>query len=299
MKIFIKPYKAGSKSVKALIAGLKEVGIDAKTIRTKNSKYVHDPVNHTVINWGNGTCPNFDNMLNSAGAVVDATNKVDTFKLLSGKDVRIVPAFYSKEDATKFMQGADGRIVYCRTLLNASQGKGIVVAKTPDELVDAKLYTGGIVAEGRKEFRVHVFKGKVLHTQQKRRRNGYKENENFSDLVRNLAGGWIFGIKDVEIADETKTTCINAVAALGLDFGAVDVLQTPNGKGWVLEVNTACGLEGTTIGKYVEAIKDYVEDKPEPVEWDWPQLNAHQKEAVELNFDMPQEIYRAKAAGLK
>jgi D-alanine-D-alanine ligase-like ATP-grasp enzyme len=44
-----------------------------------------------------------------------------------------------------------------------------------------------------------------------------------------------------------------------LDFGAVDVIwNEKEDKYYVLEVNTACGLEGTTLDKYVEQFRRYV-----------------------------------------
>jgi len=45
-----------------------------------------------------------------------------------------------------------------------------------------------------------------------------------------------------------------AVSALGLDFGAVDIIYNEHeNQYYVLEVNTAPGLEGTTVEKYAEA----------------------------------------------
>ena len=258
MRVFINRYKTASKSAKELSTELNRVGVECKLIRSTGSNYQHNPDKDVVINWGSSVCPVYDNMLNLPSSVKRASNKISTFETLSKQGVATVPFFYTKEEAEQFMQGGNGRIVYCRKLVTATQGAGIVVAKNPAELELARLYTGGLTDKARLEFRVHVFKGKVLHTQQKRRRNGYRDNPNFSDEVRNLAGGWIFGIKDVAISQATKDTSIAAVKALWLDFGAVDILQTPNGKGWVLEVNTACGLEGTTIEKYAEAFKDYM-----------------------------------------
>jgi len=44
-----------------------------------------------------------------------------------------------------------------------------------------------------------------------------------------------------------------SVMALGLDFGAVDIVYNENdNKAYVLEINTAPGLSGTTLEKYVE-----------------------------------------------
>ena len=42
---------------------------------------------------------------------------------------------------------------------------------------------------------------------------------------------------------------------LGLDFGAVDLLLTSDLRVMVLEVNSAPGLSGSTLSKYVEAFK--------------------------------------------
>jgi len=48
---------------------------------------------------------------------------------------------------------------------------------------------------------------------------------------------------------------IAAVDALCLDFGAVDIIYNEHeDKYYVLEVNSAPGLEGTTLEKYVEAL---------------------------------------------
>jgi D-alanine-D-alanine ligase-like ATP-grasp enzyme len=44
-----------------------------------------------------------------------------------------------------------------------------------------------------------------------------------------------------------------AVNHLGLDFGAVDMIyNAKRNTYYVLEVNTACGLAGETLNKYVE-----------------------------------------------
>jgi len=43
---------------------------------------------------------------------------------------------------------------------------------------------------------------------------------------------------------------VGAVKALGLDYGAVDVVLGVNGRFYVLEVNTAVGMEGTILKAY-------------------------------------------------
>jgi glutathione synthase/RimK-type ligase-like ATP-grasp enzyme len=239
MNIIIKPYKKGSKSAKALRIGLNAAGIGD---------------DYLLVNWGSTTCPFHNPMLNKAECVGRAVDKKLTFTNLHLAGVLTVPVIYSYQDAVAYLSKVPNSVIYCRILLNAKGGKGIVVATKPEDLVYAPMYTIGINDPDRKEYRVHVFNGKVIHVQEKRKRKGVDSN----DSVRNLVGGWVFTIQNVNPSVHVKNTSINAIAALGLDFGAVDILQTYDGKGLVLEVNTACGLEGTTITKYVAAIKEYV-----------------------------------------
>jgi D-alanine-D-alanine ligase-like ATP-grasp enzyme len=50
-----------------------------------------------------------------------------------------------------------------------------------------------------------------------------------------------------------------AIKSLGLDFGAIDMIYNERrNQYYVLEVNTACGLTGTTLDKYVEVFKEFV-----------------------------------------
>jgi glutathione synthase/RimK-type ligase-like ATP-grasp enzyme len=49
---------------------------------------------------------------------------------------------------------------------------------------------------------------------------------------------------------------INACKALGLDFGAVDLIQDIKGNYYVLEINTAPGLEGATVANYAAAFTE-------------------------------------------
>ena len=60
---------------------------------------------------------------------------------------------------------------------------------------------------------------------------------------------------DVVRNDTMDLLAISAVDSLGLDFGAVDIIWNESeDQYYVLEVNTAPGVEGTTLQKYTEAI---------------------------------------------
>ena len=246
MKTFLYPYKGGSKSAKELAQGL---GI--KRIKCKGSKFV-GTANKTVINWGSSNPQvNLGNaiIINKPVNVGLASNKLHTMRKLADCQVSI-PEYYTD----KFLAEAvivNGGKVFCRTKLTGHSGEGIVVAETVNELVDAPLYTKWIRIG--QEYRVHVFRGEVLDYQRKARKHDVPDEE-VNWKVRNLAGGFIFARGDVVLGDDVKEQALKAIEALGLDFGAVDIITGKrDGKAYVLEVNTACGLMGTTLEKYIKA----------------------------------------------
>jgi glutathione synthase/RimK-type ligase-like ATP-grasp enzyme len=187
--------------------------------------------------------------LNKPENVKLAADKLLTFQKLSEAGVS-VPEFSTDINKAKEWIASE-YIVLCRKKLNGHSGQGIVVAKTESELVDAPLY----VRYYRKqfEFRVHVFQGQVIDYVQKRKREGIADTE-FNKYIRSYDNGWVFCRDDIEDIAKVKEEAVKAVAALGLDFGAVDVLFTKKNKVLVIEVNTAPALQGQTIEAYKRAV---------------------------------------------
>jgi hypothetical protein len=248
MKTFIVPYNKGSKSAKELAQGL---GI--KRIKQKNSKF-KGTANKTVINWGS-SAPTADFgdavVINRPHNVGLATNKLRTMQVLEDHNVSTPPYTTSKAEAELWLLG--GAKVFCRTKLQGHSGEGIVIAETHNELVPAPLYTNWIRIG--QEYRVHVFRGEVLDVQRKARKKDVPDDD-VNWKIRNLKGGFIFARDDVNPPEDVLKQAIDAVNALGLDFGAVDIITNKfdmdnDVKGYVLEVNTACGLMGTTLEKYI------------------------------------------------
>jgi glutathione synthase/RimK-type ligase-like ATP-grasp enzyme len=77
--------------------------------------------------------------------------------------------------------------------------------------------------------------------------------------VRNLAGGFVFTREGFTLPTACETAAHLVVKACGLDFGAVDVIwNETQQKAYVLEINTAPGLEGQTVDDYVTFFKEFV-----------------------------------------
>jgi glutathione synthase/RimK-type ligase-like ATP-grasp enzyme len=56
---------------------------------------------------------------------------------------------------------------------------------------------------------------------------------------------------------QLQEAAIRTVEILGLDFGAVDIIwNKKQDRYYVLEVNTAPGLEGETVVRYANAFKE-------------------------------------------
>lgn len=212
----------------------------------------------TLINWGCGG-ENFNDMIplhkvvNKPELVLNAVNKVKFFNLL--KDTKLtVPFTTKKETARSWLE--EGRKVICRVAVAAAGGKGIVVAEHPGQLVDARLYTRYIPKDA--EWRVHVVNQTVVDFQRKAR-NRQIPDDKIDWTIRSYDNGFVYirGGMDryrQELLDEVKSAGVKAVIATGLDFGAVDILTTKGGRVYVLEVNSAPGIEGSTVDKYAEAL---------------------------------------------
>ena len=251
-RVAIAPYKRGSKSARLLKKGLSEaLGRDVLFI-TPERVGLCKP-SRVIINWGSsGVSDTNATVINHPVSVSIAANKLQTLAALNLYDIPH-PQFTVDIDTARDWL-AEGNKVVCRTLLTAHSGQGIVVAKQQDELVDAPLYTKYIRKQ--KEFRVHVFGSKILDIQEKRRSSSVDDHHPY---IRNHANGYVFCRGDINEPDDLRGVAISAVDALGLDFGAVDVVwNEAQDKCYVLEVNTACGLEGSTVNKYVNAIKEVV-----------------------------------------
>lgn len=241
-RIRIMPYKPGSKSAKALSEGL-----DGMRIKMRNSKFTPRE-GDKIINWGSQDLPvrlrNAD-ILNHPSKIRTASNKLAYFRRMVEQDEEVVPPHWeNKEDIPD-----ESFPVVCRTVLDGHSGAGIVIADTREDLVDAPLYVGYIKKDH--EYRIHVAGGAVISTQRKARRRSVPDEE-VNWQVRNHANGFVFAREGVEAPECVTDVAVRAVTALDLDFGAVDVVyNSRSNRAYAIEVNTAPGIEGTTLTDYV------------------------------------------------
>lgn len=197
---------------------------------------------HTVINWGNATpllTREGVRVLNNPAEVGTAINKLKAFDTFYDTGVTF-PDYWTEKDCVEH----EG-IILARHTLTGSAGEGIQVVRPGDDLPDAPMYVRYIPK--REEYRVHVICGRAVFVQQKRRRSDAEQDRD-QRLIRNHDNGWVFAVENVDPPTNVLGESIRAVAALGLSFGAVDVIVgRDDGEAYVLEVNTAPGIESPTL----------------------------------------------------
>lgn len=246
MRIRIYPYKQGSRSAFALANAL-----GARVLKKENSGFVGKQ-GDVIINWGDSTCeglnagPQTLRLLNHPSQVLRAANKLQAFTALSQANVPI-PAFARRrEDVT--WQGT----TVVRHKLTGHSGEGIEIVEEDDDLPDAPLYVQYVPKQH--EFRVHVIGKSIIAVQRKARD---RENPNPNWQVRNHKNGFIFIREGFETPPAVLEQAPRATEALGLDFGAVDIIwNAKQQRAYVLEVNTAPGLEGRTIDDYANGFRN-------------------------------------------
>lgn len=249
MRTRLLPYRAGSSSARDIADRL-----DVKRLRLGRTLY-RPKVGDVIINWGNHQPPLSimargwaARWVNDWHAVERARDKLETLRLLTASHVPTVEWTDSHDTALGWH---DGRTpIFARLTLTGQGGAGIVICVQDPPPAGAPLYTKQFRAMH--EYRVHVCRGEVL-VSKKRRRNGAKVH-----MIRNHENGYVFCTENVQAPEEVIEAGFAAVEALGLDFGAVDILAKTTGEVAVLEVNTAPGLEGKTLDWYAEQLGGYI-----------------------------------------
>jgi glutathione synthase/RimK-type ligase-like ATP-grasp enzyme len=207
-----------------------------------------------VINWGNTAELEVHppiQVLNRPEYVARAINKITSFQKLQESGVRVPEFATAKPDSVDSLW-------FARTNLRGSGGDGIVAIRRGDNIPTAPLYVKYVPKV--KEYRLHVTKGRVIFAQEKKRKSN---NEQTADqkLIRNHANGWVFCPVDlVGVSEDIKNAAVASCVALGLDFGAVDmVIGKRDNLPYILEVNTAPGLASPgLISAYATAFKEYL-----------------------------------------
>ena len=230
-----------------------ELNDDGRTVFITNKPEVLN--NHEVINWGSAKRINCQRLIGNDPRVVGlCINKVRFFDKLSINGMGDHIPEYTSEVAVVRRWFDEGSKVYCREVVNGSQGQGIVVASNERELVPAPLYTKRF--KHAREYRAHFAFGTIIEVVEKKRRRGSDANA----LVRGN-DDWVFArtLTKAIYSDEVnhiKQLAIDASRIIDLSFGAFDIAYSVSKEiGCIFECNTAPGLDNLSANKYAQALQ--------------------------------------------
>lgn len=219
----------------------------------RNSTTYQPRTTDYILNWGCANPWEFITNTKFSGNKL-AVNKLETFKQFAWwneqfptETVNIPEWTTSPQDALTW-----GKTFLARYTLTGHSGEGIQIIEPDDHNTYpiAPLYVQ--YKKKKHEYRVHVFNGQVIDVTQKKKR---KDVEIIDTKIRNHKNGWVYARENINITDELCRQATLAIQALGLKFGAVDIIWNAfEDKYYVLEVNTAPGLEGKTLEAYTQAI---------------------------------------------
>lgn len=252
-RVVIVPYNLGSMSAKRLQKQLQALlHIPVIRVLKESSKYQPRWTDY-VINWG---CSKEWPWINLTSKLGNATivDKLQFFRSVTEwnktqpKTVNVPE--WTTDQALAAQWVKEGHTVVGRKILNGNSGKGIVVYEGEHSNVQyCPLYTK--YKKKKNEYRVHIFNGKVIDITQKKKRKGV---ENVDTKIRNCNGGWVFCRDGIFIPPTLVEQAALAMQACNMKFGAVDVIWNEHeNKCYVLEINSAPGIEGTTLQRYTEA----------------------------------------------
>ena len=243
MKLTILYSNKSSKTGKELREKFK--GIASKVIKKRTNKRLRTDV---LLRWGSSE--EFSRLtsrleLNTLQAVNNTSNNLEMMKTLVSSSIKTpdvlfdlsdseVMDTYRDDDGGFYVRGSNHEMRY------------------DDALKFGDLYISKPVLNKRREYRVHVFNGEVIAVYEKipleediRLYKSYNCKFRLVDTTRSR-----LSVDDLNI-------CISAVNALGLLFGGVDLLSNKSQDVFVTEVNSAPGLNGTNIDRYVNKITEY------------------------------------------
>lgn len=185
-----------------------------------------------IVSYGVGVQSTLPTLNANAGRL----NKLEELRRLRDKGVSIVPIDYDTPVGIN-------RMMFGRSL-HHTKGRDIKVNGRGDFQT--------VYIPKAHEYRVWAYRKRIMAVYEKIRgemqrgrrivRNSWRD----PNLVWNRRNGYNFifmNPNETTIPEGVKTLGANAVAALDMDFGAVDIITGTDGQHYVLEVNSAPGVE--------------------------------------------------------
>jgi len=181
----------------------------------------------------------------------DCKDKLYQYQWFKEQGLNTLEFTTSKEEAGSWVE--QGVVVLARTLTRSSEGKGIVIVEKEGQtlLPHARVYTQ--YKKKKREFRVHIFKDNVVQVLEKRKRKEFTGER--ETKIRNTANGYVFCSENVIEPEGIRELALKASKVTNSHFKGVDIgFNEKLNELFVIEVNSAPGIAGSNVARYVEAM---------------------------------------------
>jgi len=227
-----------------------------------------DPVAEIIINWGGGyILPNDSVVFNDPWSVRTSSDKIAAFTKLEDNDIQIPYWSFTENWRHGFPQtwegtGVDIKFPVLARKKHGKRGKGIRYCESylaAMQYLDTHDFISEFI-EKKYEFRVHVAFNEVVKTSQKV--FDPTKGKRYQNIIWNHQKGFVFkNPKDdvkPELLERVNNFGIASINAMGLHFGAVDIITDNDEVIWVLETNTAPGLINSTAIAYAKKFAEVI-----------------------------------------
>lgn len=215
-----------------------------------------------LIRWGSRTFPAVDihgTVLNRAAAIERASQKLESLTLLKDAGVP-VPDFDTDPEA---LVERAGYPILGRRLQHARATDVVLCLQRRDFRRQPRDYYVAYIPTNR-EYRLHVAGDEVIRVQGK----FLDVSQDYKPWVRNYATGHRFRAPRLRVHRTRLDAAVQAVNALGLNFGAVDLIVADDGSHYVLEVNTSPSCSPITGAAYCNAFARMLDMDPAAINYD-------------------------------
>ncbi len=248
MSIVLYPYKKGLNSTKQL----REAGCKVRYATSC-------PKQGVAMSWGNSVAPPWvDKMkwINHPSGISLVSNK------LNWVEEGLGPEYTTDPQEAKEWASVKGEKVMCRTVIDGSGGEGIVVARNPDQVVLAPLYTRYF--RKTREYRVVYSQATgVVYAASKRLRTNISLDRD-SLLIRTKDNGFVYQMEYDVLPD--PVLIVLAFAGIWLSHSGLSLLgydvayNEEEGTACIIEANSAFGLNEYSAQLVYDAMSDIAEE---------------------------------------
>lgn len=197
----------------------------------------------------------------SQDSIAICANKLKSLNILKDNGILVPKIYVTKENLKNISFPLYSRKEY------HTMGKDIILIHDINEAISSLKNERYLVEsiECKKEYRIHIFLGKMIFGSKKYFRKQLWEElgkPKMKDLIRNNSHGWGYHyFNDVNnIPESVIKEAEKAVKALGLIWGAVDIIKSKNNKPYILEINSAPGLREDGADLYAEEFQKLIDN---------------------------------------